>query len=773
MEIKKNITENLFCVFFSLCAVMLTENALLRISDNHSPVAVVITSIIFISITLFIFINRKKAAVYIGAAILIILIFLSFYATGFSAAAFIHKTAVHFFTGLTLKKSEIILVTSIMSMFLSALLFPLLRIRTARYIISVSVIAMLVCYGICKFKADFVESFSAAGIILSSLAELCLCILYPKKPLKQLGGILAFLLPLFTLFSLSVAIIPSSEKPISWKFIEVAADKIGSSFSSIFSGIKFGLHPEKSEFSISLQGYSDSDDIFGGGISDNDQSQLKLSFYSKPHSSLYLTGNVSDKYTGKGWTRSSDISFPENDFYLDYCETMLAFERMGFTRNDIYDCTKTSFVSIMYDDIDTITLFYPLKTKNISASASYDASLPSIVWKRIAKSTNECRINFFEIDYHSEKFKSTAMSKFSYENDNHVYSYKLIDTDISKDIMDILSKRCKYIEDTYTKLPDFITERTYCLADAITENCDSNYEKLCAIEEYLHQYTYTKTPGPVPKGYDPVDYFLFESCTGYCTYFASSMAVLARCEGIPTRYVQGFAVDRNNIKSLKDNPVYSAQAHAWVEAYIEGVGWIPFEPTASLNQFRYKFESDPVIKFNPNGFGGFTPPENNDPGNINIPTPHNLENPETQSNNWPYIIISAVLLVTIVLLILIYAAIRIRSFIVKYKSSTSTEKFITCYRMIIYLFERNKHKRKEEETIDRFIAELSDELYNEKAALCQVTSVFDRIRYGEGVASDEEIKLCEQHLRDMFIKLKNKHGKAAAFKAFAKYCLTH
>ena len=773
MEIKKNLTENLFYIFFSICTVMLTVSSILRISDNRSPATVIITSFIFIALTLFIFLNRKKVAVYAGTAAIIILIFLALRAAGVSATAVLRKTSVHFFTGHTLKKGEVVLVTSIISMLFSAILFPLLRLRTIRYIILVYAVGLLVFYGISEYQTDFVEKFSAAGIILSSLAELCLYILYPKNPLKQIREVLSFLLPMFTLFSLSAAIIPSSEKPINWNFVIKIIDTVGSAFSSVASEINFGIHPERSEFSIKLQGYSDSKNIFGSSISNNDLNQLKLSYRSKPCSSVYLTGNVSDTYTGKGWTRSSKSISSENEFYLDYYETMLAFERMKFTAKDIENFTRKTLIIINYDDIDTITLFYPLKTIDISADLKFDASLPSVVWRKRAKSQQKYVINYLEINYDSDEFKNTAKKKFNYDTDYQMYSSKLIDKYTPDNIMNILKNRSEYISDTYTKLPDFITERTYSLAELITVNCDNDYDKLCAIEKYLKGYTYTTTPGDVPEGSDPVDYFLFESFSGYCTYFASSMAILARCQGIPTRYVQGFAVDRNNFKSTDNNPINSSQAHAWVEAYIEGVGWIPFEPTASLSQSRYNFSNAPIIKFNPNGFDGYTPPENNENININVPASHDLEKEKTQSHILLYIFISAVFLLTLVLIVLIYTSIRIRAFKVKYRSETSTEKFIKCYRIIIYLFEKNKHKRKEGETIDRFIAGLSDGLYNDKTSLCLITSVFDRIRYGEGTASDEELKLCEKYLNDMFIKLRDKHGKTASFKVFAVYCLTN
>jgi transglutaminase-like putative cysteine protease len=64
------------------------------------------------------------------------------------------------------------------------------------------------------------------------------------------------------------------------------------------------------------------------------------------------------------------------------------------------------------------------------------------------------------------------------------------------------------------------------------------------------------------------------------------MAVLLRCAGIPARYVEGYALS-SRPKSGTIYTVTNDKAHAWVEVYFEGVGWIPFEPTSSFGNSFY------------------------------------------------------------------------------------------------------------------------------------------------------------------------------------------
>jgi hypothetical protein len=76
----------------------------------------------------------------------------------------------------------------------------------------------------------------------------------------------------------------------------------------------------------------------------------------------------------------------------------------------------------------------------------------------------------------------------------------------------------------------------------------------------------------------PVAEFVFEKKRGYCEYFASAAAVLLRLQGLPTRYVTGFSMDA--AEAIGGHYVVrEADAHAWIEAWIPGRGWVEVDPT--------------------------------------------------------------------------------------------------------------------------------------------------------------------------------------------------
>jgi len=129
----------------------------------------------------------------------------------------------------------------------------------------------------------------------------------------------------------------------------------------------------------------------------------------------------------------------------------------------------------------------------------------------------------------------------------------------------------------YLGLP-VVDPRVTRLAAQITASAHNDYDKAAALENYLrtrYGYTLQLLDAPVK---DPIANFLFVRKQGHCEYFASSMAVMLRTLGIPSRVVNGFRSDEFN--DLTGNYVVRAKdAHSWVEAYFPGYGWQAFDPT--------------------------------------------------------------------------------------------------------------------------------------------------------------------------------------------------
>jgi hypothetical protein len=135
------------------------------------------------------------------------------------------------------------------------------------------------------------------------------------------------------------------------------------------------------------------------------------------------------------------------------------------------------------------------------------------------------------------------------------------------------------VANTYLRLPESgVDPRIPQLASQITHSAKTEYDKATVIENYLQtRFGYTLQL-PQTQVKDPIANFLFERKQGHCEYFASSMAVMLRTLGIPSRVVNGFRSDEFN--DITGSYVVRAKdAHSWVEAYFPGYGWQTFDPT--------------------------------------------------------------------------------------------------------------------------------------------------------------------------------------------------
>jgi transglutaminase-like putative cysteine protease len=129
----------------------------------------------------------------------------------------------------------------------------------------------------------------------------------------------------------------------------------------------------------------------------------------------------------------------------------------------------------------------------------------------------------------------------------------------------------------YLQLPP-IDSRIPALARQITGTARNSFDKASALERYLMtNFGYTLEMSRVAPA-DPLAEFLFVRKQGHCEYFASSMAIMLRTLGIPSRVVNGFRTSEFN--DVTGNYVVRASsAHSWVEAYFPGQGWVGFDPT--------------------------------------------------------------------------------------------------------------------------------------------------------------------------------------------------
>ncbi len=134
-----------------------------------------------------------------------------------------------------------------------------------------------------------------------------------------------------------------------------------------------------------------------------------------------------------------------------------------------------------------------------------------------------------------------------------------------------------WIVPRYLQLSESVSEQTKQLAQQITAQSETPYDKAIAIEAFLRRIPYNEKIEAPAQGQDGVDYFLFERQEGYCDYYASAMVVMLREVGVPARYVRGYGQGQTEQGVYQ---VLEKDGHAWPEVFFPGYGWVEFEPTA-------------------------------------------------------------------------------------------------------------------------------------------------------------------------------------------------
>ncbi len=183
--------------------------------------------------------------------------------------------------------------------------------------------------------------------------------------------------------------------------------------------------------------------------------------------------------------------------------------------------------------------------------------------------------------------KITPISTSSYNNPEFIMSELL------------RSEYEKFVERYYLQLPSD-TKMTQVREEyedliAAGEAAETASEKLAVLDALRTQVSanveYSLRPGKTPKNRDFVNYFLLENQKGYCTHYATAGVILARMSGIPARYATGYVVvgDDFNDSTRNADGTYTIdlkddRSHAWIEVYLSGYGWIPFEFTAGYSE---------------------------------------------------------------------------------------------------------------------------------------------------------------------------------------------
>ncbi len=355
---------------------------------------------------------------------------------------------------------------------------------------------------------------------------------------------------------------------------------------------------------------------------------------------IYLKDYSGSVYKNNEWfdlpeSAYSDSLFKDFDKYKVYPQDFLGL----FSKQLLYpaynplnikiknSAKKSSHVYSPYGTVNSDNLTH---NKDLTVSAKKDSNntfkydfitadtetLVSYVDTIVSSSaSNNLREVYSFADIKNNKWRD-SIEEYCSDNDLTSFEeYFPVDFDIptSKDYLvnngstlmaELLEDRYKqFVYDNYLQVPknkDMEEVRNYYdhVLSGAHDTAAEKLEVLGRIKSLMNdECDYSLSPHKTPSNRDFVNYFLLENHKGYCTHFASAGVMLARMAGIPARYATGYILVETDISggkrgsdgsvtiNVKDN-----RSHAWVEVYLDEIGWVPYEFTKGYSAHEINTE---------------------------------------------------------------------------------------------------------------------------------------------------------------------------------------
>ncbi|MDE7131741.1 MAG: transglutaminase domain-containing protein [Lachnospiraceae bacterium] len=464
------------------------------------------------------------------------------------------------------------------------------------FLLKTAVLCMLVCALVYCLLTE--TPVSHAGVVCSlayimvtggEWIEWC----WDKEQKKDRKTYMFWLMPFMAVYILVMLWLPSPAKPFKWQFARNAFSQVKESFTVLTQNIVRG---RSENFDTVLSGFPD-DGRIRDNLEGDHRSVMVIQGEKNLAGNVYLAGRTYDAFDGRQWYRRDDNT--EYEVFIDTIQTRYAAEL--FEGRYLRDCMSLTSLHVRYQYFNTAYVFVPLKTQRIMEGNKDLFFIPARGSLFFTDSRHrdtdqrgygtEYDTVFYQLNAGSEVFEDFLVSMQNEDIREDAVMKSILQSRTDKTGIDItvedVRSYIRQVNDVYAE-DVILSDEARAYVDEITGSAHNDIEKLRMIEAELAAYTYAEDPGKLPDSVKDagsfLDYFLLKNRTGYCTHFATAFALLARAEGLPSRYVQGFCV---SVEQGSETVVYSDMAHAWPEVYINGVGWIPFEPTPGYGSLRY------------------------------------------------------------------------------------------------------------------------------------------------------------------------------------------
>ncbi|MBS6195066.1 MAG: transglutaminase domain-containing protein [Clostridiales bacterium] len=284
------------------------------------------------------------------------------------------------------------------------------------------------------------------------------------------------------------------------------------------------------------------------GVDQDEETDLRVTVSERPEQMMYLRGFIGDTYEGTYWHRIDREAFEQN-FPWEDGEYQV--------QNILYRYIKSQ----TGDPEGTVTVE---KVRRIGdyGYVPYGFATPN------------------DNNLEGDSYYSSAEDKMEYTG--YVNWKNWVGSGAAQQAeSEIEAAYREYAADQYLKIPVNGLERLkeYCAGQdfrTVQEVIDF------VVPTVKEGRPYSMDLEPVPEGEDFAEYFFFEQKKGYCIHYATTAVLMFRMMGVPARYATGYVVAPDAFSESANGytaEVPDSQAHAWVEVYRAGKGWIPVEVT--------------------------------------------------------------------------------------------------------------------------------------------------------------------------------------------------
>ena len=412
---------------------------------------------------------------------------------------------------------------------------------------------------------------------------------WKKSGFTDQKGHLVSLLPFLLAMGLSIYLLPAPSKPFDWDF----AVQIWRHVSEEIRLANRFFHRNSEDYGN--VGFAESGD-FWGNLQKRDKKVMEISGRADVGAYVYLPGKMMDRFDGRNW--SAEYDYEGRDRMIDTLETLSAvtMQEPEFLQNYLWRVD----LKCKYDEFNTKYLFVPIKPilgkDSLGDVGFLEQGFTLVAEEKLGYGT-EYGISYFRLNQGHEQVKEflrnlKPINAETWKEMRETYDFGGAGTSFEE--YQNYKQRMQEFYCPETEVSDQVARYLQELFDG----AESDYEKMERLEKSLSALAYNTSPGALPQEVDSpkafLDYFLLELREGYCSHFATAFVLLARTQGIPARYVQGFYVNKGNDASAI---VMTDMAHAWPEVYLEGYGWLAFEPTPGfrkVSRWEFRKTKDPA-----------------------------------------------------------------------------------------------------------------------------------------------------------------------------------